>query len=291
MAEDLHPIIAEKKLTPGTPEAVLSVAGVFVQMKYEDNKANKDNIFGKWYGANHTSWCAEFVSYCFNKGGAGHVVNGLQGPKGFLSCTAGIKAMKKRGYKEVAAKDAQMGDIIFFDWDHNHDPDHVGIVLKNNPKKQIVTCREGNTSRGDGSRSNGGQCAQRDRNYSNVFTVFRPEWKAVSKPAAPAVAAPVTPAAPAKPAVPVNPQITDAVTVPAVPATPAAPAKIPNPGYTTPLKKGLRGTRVAYLQQQLGLPVTRTFDDATEQAVKKLQQKKKLTADGIVGPLTWKAIG
>lgn len=201
MAEvSLHPVVAEKGLTPGTPEAVLAVAEFFVKLKYEDNKANKDNIFGKWFGANHTAWCAEFVSYCFNKGGAGEVVNGLQTPKGYLSCRAGIAAMKKRGYKQVPVAEAQPGDIIFFDWEHDHDPDHTGIVLKNNPAKKTVTCREGNTSRGDGSRSNGGQVAQRDRAYSLVFAVFRPNWKVggtpAVKPAAAAVEAPV-----AKPAV------------------------------------------------------------------------------------------
>jgi hypothetical protein len=205
MAEtQLHPIVAKLGLTPGTPEAVLAVADVFVKMKYEDDKKNKDNIFGRWFGANHTAWCAEFVSYCFNKGGAGYVVNGLQTKNGYLSCRAGIAAMKKKGYQQVPVEKAEPGDIIFFDWEHDHDPDHTGIVLKNNPKKKTVTCREGNTSRGDGSRSNGGQVAQRDRNYSVVFAVFRPNWKPVAKGATPAVApAPAAPAAKpvAKPAV------------------------------------------------------------------------------------------
>ena len=219
MAEtQLHPIIAKLGLTPGTPEAVLAVADVFVKMKYEDNKTNKDNIFGKWFGANHTAWCAEFVSYCFNKGGAGYVVNGLQTKNGYLSCRAGIAAMKKKGYKEVLPKDAQPGDIIFFDWEHDHDPDHTGIVLKNNPKKGTVVCREGNTSRGDGSRSNGGQVAQRERYYTNVFAVFRPPWKPVTK------AAPVVPVAPtvATPAVAPAPTPTNPKPVAKPAVTPAA---------------------------------------------------------------------
>jgi LysM repeat protein len=186
MAEvSLHPVIAEKGLTPGTPEAVLAVAEFFVKLKYEDDKKNKDNIFGKWYGMNHTAWCAMFVSYCFNKAGAGEVVNGLSSPKGYASCRAGIAAMKKRGYKQIPVSEAQPGDIVFFDWEHDHDPDHTGIVLKNNTAKKTLTCREGNTSRGDGSRSNGGQVAQRDRAYSLIFAVFRPNWK-VGGAAAPA---------------------------------------------------------------------------------------------------------
>jgi len=204
----LHPIVEKLGLAPGTPEAVLAVADVFVKMKYEEATSNKDNIFGKWFGANNTAWCAEFVSYCFNKGGAGYVVNGLQTSNGYSSCSAGIKGMKKRGLVQVPVEKAQAGDIVFFDWEHDHEPDHTGIVLKNNPKKKTLTCREGNTSRGDGSRSNGGQVAQRDRNYSVVFAVFRPNWK----PVKPVLKTPAKPAAKAKP-----------VVKPATPATKAAP--------------------------------------------------------------------
>jgi hypothetical protein len=175
----LHPILAKRGIEAGTPEAVLKVAEYFVAMKYEEGP-NKDNIFGRWFGANHTHWCAEFVSYCFTKAGAGHVVANTQLKHGYLSCTQGIKGMKKKGLMVVNSADAQAGDIVFFDWDHDHDPDHTGIVVSNNPKKQTMVCREGNTSRGDGSRSNGGQVAQRTRNYSNVFIVFRPNWKKTS---------------------------------------------------------------------------------------------------------------
>jgi hypothetical protein len=175
----LHPILAKRGIPAGTPEAVLKVAEYFVVMKYEEGP-NKDNLFGRWFGANHTHWCAEFVSYCFTKAGAGHVVANTQLKHGYLSCTQGIKGMKKKGLKVVNAADAQAGDIVFFDWDHDHDPDHTGIVVSNNPKKQTMVCREGNTSRGDGSRSNGGQVAQRTRNYSNIFIVFRPDWKNAS---------------------------------------------------------------------------------------------------------------
>lgn len=104
--------------------------------------------------------------------------------------------------------------------------------------------------------------------------------KAAAK--APQVVPVVTPVAPVTPPV---------ATAPASYVYPPAPEKLKNPGYTKELKKGSKGTAVAYLQQQLGIHVTRIFDDATVQAVKKLQKKKKLTVDGIVGPLTWKAIG
>ena len=231
MAETkLHPILAKKGITPGTPEAVLAVAEYYVKMKYEEGP-NKDNLFGKWFGANHTAWCAEFVSYCFNKAGAGYVVNGLQTKNGYLSCTRGIAAMKKKGMKQIPVKDAKPGDIIFFDWEHDHDPDHTGIVLKNNPKKGQITCREGNTSRGDGSKSNGGQCAERVRFYTNVFAVFRPEWKTVAKAAAPV--APVAPAV-AKPV----------VATPA-PAAPKPVAPVAKPAVAKPVAKKPAATKAA----------------------------------------------
>ena len=74
---------------------------------------------------------------------------------------------------------------------------------------------------------------------------------------------------------------------------PAAPvvaklAKTPLEGY---LKKGSKGEDVKYLQQQLGLPIDGSFGASTHTAVVAVQKKHKLTADGIVGPKTWKAIG
>ena len=73
-------------------------------------------------------------------------------------------------------------------------------------------------------------------------------------------------------------------------ATPVAAklAKKPLEGF---LKKGSKGEAVKYLQQQLGLPIDGVFGASTHTAVVALQKKHKLTADGIVGPKTWKAIG
>jgi hypothetical protein len=252
-------------------------------MKYEDDKKNKDNIFGRYMDLNHTAWCAEFVSYCFQKAGAGKLIEKIQTPKGYVGCGAGIRGMKKKGWKQVPVAQAQPGDIIFFDWDHNHDPDHTGIVLKNDPKKKVVTCREGNTSRGDGSRSNGGQCAQRPRNYSVVFAVFRPDWASLNPVAA-------KPVATAPAVVPVATP-TLAVTAPAAPAKVVAPVAVAptlvKPKFVANMKKGSKGVNVKYIQARLKVAQTGIFDQATHNAVVVFQKKKALTADGIVGPITW----
>ena len=75
-------------------------------------------------------------------------------------------------------------------------------------------------------------------------------------------------------------------------------AAIPSSYPGSPLRRGSTGTNVRILQKQLsriakdypsfGKPAaTGTFDEATENSVKKFQKQFGLTADGIVGKATW----
>jgi peptidoglycan hydrolase-like protein with peptidoglycan-binding domain len=57
------------------------------------------------------------------------------------------------------------------------------------------------------------------------------------------------------------------------------------------LKKGMTGADVAYIQRWLGLDDDGDFGDKTEAKVKAYQRMRGITADGIVGPATWKQIG
>jgi peptidoglycan hydrolase-like protein with peptidoglycan-binding domain len=181
-ATDLHPALANKSVTPGTVEAVMAVAKYYVDKKYVEGP-KKNTVFGKFMGLNYAPWCASFVSYVFNKAGAGDIVRKTQTKNGFVGCTAGINGLKKKGYKTVKLAEAKAGDIIFFDWQDDNDPDHVGIVVKSNPKKKIVTCYEGNTTNGKGgSQSNGGGVFKRDRRYAQVHVVIRPVFKVTSAP-------------------------------------------------------------------------------------------------------------
>ena len=78
-------------------------------------------------------------------------------------------------------------------------------------------------------------------------------------------------------------------------------AAIPSSYPGSPLRRGSTGTNVRILQKQLsriakdypsfGKPtVNGTFDEATENSVKKFQKQFSLTADGIVGRATWNKI-
>jgi LysM repeat protein len=159
---------------------VLAVARQFARDGYKEGKNNK-SVFGEWYGLQNNPWCAMFVSYAFNKAGAGSLIAGAQSKKGFASCTYGYNFFKKKG-RIVKTSEAQAGDIVFFDWEGNGSPDHVGIVISNNPARKTLKTIEGNTSSGNtGSQSNGEGAYERTRGYATVYAVARPGFP-VEKP-------------------------------------------------------------------------------------------------------------
>ena len=142
------------------------------EIGYTESK-NNDTKYGKWYGANNQPWCATFVSWCFNEVGLlAKVV--AQSKKGFASCDIGLKWFT-RANKLIPIGKAQPGDIVFFQFDNDPQPDHVGIVKWNNTTLKYLQVIEGNTSSGSkGSQSNGDGVYLRKRSYSLVMGVARP---------------------------------------------------------------------------------------------------------------------
>lgn len=59
----------------------------------------------------------------------------------------------------------------------------------------------------------------------------------------------------------------------------------------TTLKRGSRGSEVKTLQNKLKITADGIFGTNTENAVKEFQKKNNLTVDGIVGPKTWSKLG
>ena len=57
------------------------------------------------------------------------------------------------------------------------------------------------------------------------------------------------------------------------------------------VKRGDRGSAVRSIQQELGITADGVFGAQTERAVKRFQRRHELEADGIVGPLTRGALG
>ena len=138
----------------------------------EEGKSN-DTKYGKWYGLNNNPWCAMFVSWCFDKAGLSKKI-AAQNPKGFASCAAGLKWFTDKN-KIIPIGQAQAGDIVFFQFDTDAEPDHVGIVKWNNTALKYLQVIEGNTSSGSkGSQANGDGVYLRKRSYSLVMGVARP---------------------------------------------------------------------------------------------------------------------
>jgi cell wall-associated NlpC family hydrolase len=141
------------------------------QLGYKET-GNNDTMYGKWYGLNNNPWCAMFVSWCFSQAGLPTTV-AAQTRKGFASCDAGLKWFVKQN-KMVPVGKAQKGDIVFYQFDTDAQPDHVGIVAKNDGKK-FLWCYEGNTTDNTkGSQSNGDGVYLKKRAYSLVMGVARP---------------------------------------------------------------------------------------------------------------------
>lgn len=102
------------------------------------------NIGGKpywsWYGfESRVEWCACFTSWCANESGQLNISI----PK-FSRVEDGIKWFKDNNKWKDKSYVPSSGDIIFFDWQNDNDPDHVGIVEK--VENGYVCTIEGNSS-------------------------------------------------------------------------------------------------------------------------------------------------
>lgn len=82
--------------------------------------------YWSWYGFDsQVEWCACFVSWCANESGC----LGTMVPK-FSRCTDGVAWFRGQGRWKDSGYLPQPGEIIFFDWNEDGIPDHVGIVEK-----------------------------------------------------------------------------------------------------------------------------------------------------------------
>ena len=102
--------------------------------------------YWRWYGFEHRiEWCAVFVSWAANQAG---VLNDKI-PK-FAGVATGIEWFKSRGQWQERGYSPRPGDIIFFDWEVDGKPNHVGIVEKT--ENGYIYTIEGNST-DDGCRA------------------------------------------------------------------------------------------------------------------------------------------
>ena len=97
--------------------------------------------YWKWFGfGERVDWCAIFVSWCESQ--CGYIDDG-KAPS-FSMVNDGANWFQK--HDQWLEKDAvpEAGDLIFFDWEHDGDRDHVGIVTA--VKDGMIFTVEGNSS-------------------------------------------------------------------------------------------------------------------------------------------------
>lgn len=110
------------------------------------------------------AWCAMFVSALGIKLGISDIVL----PE--VSCYYMIEAYKKIGrFTRDKNYEASIGDLIFYDWDLNTTPDHVGIVLSCDGKSYKIL---------EGNRNNKVAFREIPCDYKLVYGFARPDFEA-----------------------------------------------------------------------------------------------------------------
>lgn len=109
-----------------------------------------------------TAWCCIFVWYIFKHTGNSKLF--YNGGK-VAYCPYAIFWCKEN-LREIAPHNALPGDIVFFDWNENGSPDHIGFIIKGG----YNSCQtiEGNTS--------GNKVAIRQRSNSTICGIYRPNY-------------------------------------------------------------------------------------------------------------------
>lgn len=127
------------------------------------NQLGKGGSKFRSYVGQGGSWCDMFVYWLYNANGNGSLLTWKGNQKYF--CPASIQWCRKN-LAQIPLYLAMPCDLIYFDWDKNGRPNHIGIVEKRRNASSIYTI-EGNT--------NGGRVAKKTRT-KYVQAVFRPHF-------------------------------------------------------------------------------------------------------------------
>ena len=113
------------------------------------------------------AWCNAFVTYIFNEGGDSALYcNG----KKQTYCPTSMKLCAK-DMAQIPMYLAMPMDVIYFDWDRNGVPNHIGFV-RSKVSTETINTIEGNTSN---------KVMNKTRPSKYVCAIFRPHFKASYK--------------------------------------------------------------------------------------------------------------
>lgn len=124
------------------------------------------------------NYCNMFVYWLYNANGCGSLLSFPKANYGRTYCPSSIKWCRKN-LAEIPPYLAMACDIIYFDWEPNGNPNHIGVVDNKISTDRIATI-EGNTSGKKNGKAVSGIVAAKTRNtkYTNVF---RPHFKGTYK--------------------------------------------------------------------------------------------------------------
>lgn len=121
------------------------------------------------------AWCVVFLWWLFRECGMSKLF--YQGKK-TASCETLYRFYKNKG--QIKGK-PEVGDIVFYDWNGNNSPDHVGLVVEVKSNGSVVAI-EGNTSASN--QSNGGYVQKKTRAKSYCMGFARIAYKQEEHPQA-----------------------------------------------------------------------------------------------------------
>lgn len=231
------------KIAQGEIGYIEKSSNAYLYNKTANAGDNNYTKYGKEYGVNGTAWCCQFVWWLFKEANAPEL---FYGGKKTAYCPTLMNYYKKQG--QFFTKDFKAGDIIFFDFNGNNQPDHVGIVER--VSGSTVYTIEGNTS--TSNDANGGRVMRRTRTKSTIIGVGRPDYMQEET------------------------KETVEVTV-----------EMLKKGSKSDNVKALQTLLIGYGYDCGKYGADGDFGSATDEAVCKYQKSKGLTVDGIVGEKTW----
>lgn len=150
------------------------VAIALKEVGYKEG-ANNATKYGAWYGLDHNSWCAMFVSYVFHEAGLTALI--AQSPKGYAGCES-FEAWAKSRSLIVPTTSVQAGDILLYDFYKSGVSEHTGIATGGiDPHTHLIPTVEGNTAAENaGSQANGDGVYIKHRAITTVRAVVRPKY-------------------------------------------------------------------------------------------------------------------
>lgn len=157
-----------------TAKDIVDLAASFVGVK--ENPPDSNNVifntdyYGRHVYGSRYPWCCTYAWDIFRMAGASSL---FYCGKKTAYCPA-VEIWGKDSGLTVPLKEGRPGDLILFDWNHDGEADHIGIIEKQ-LDENIYRTIEGNTA--VGNDSNGGEVMRRTRSIDTVCCIIRPQYQ------------------------------------------------------------------------------------------------------------------